>query len=406
MAATRGLAEAIRRERFVEYIFRKFPGRAKLIEAHGGLSRSVTPRYDRVPEDTVLIFLSNFGQCMDIQFGRRLANEYFTSKKGLVKFFRGEAGFARVHHGEIASRTFLPGEEYPNAGLLFYDQRFTNYGYVWKLPLKYTRAELSSEMLVERRAVTGANVYNAIPRGPRSDTTLQQVINRLGPGVYIINACLVPTNQGNLPVGKIPFNLPRGHFARRLGVPRTRNARAYAKTIYGRKPVRPGTPAVTSMFVKSRSARRRVPHVTVQEILTRLGRPGANINLDNWFPRMRPNVNKARLKAIQRIIKNPTNMLSKFNNNQRARWNSLSWNLKGPFVASWLNRTGYVFQASTKNKNYWYNGNTGREIAPPPLNALREVNWNNKVTNIFNSKFTDPILTRRSNITWSSYVFK
>lgn len=401
MATTRGLATAIKRERFVEYIFKKFNKQAKLIEAHGGLSRHIAPMYAQVPEDTVIIFLSKFGQCLDMQHGRHIANEYFTSVKGLERFFRGEAGFARVHHGEIASRTFLPGEEYPNANFLFYDENKPDWGYVWKLPLKYRRAELTGEMKAERRAVTGANVYNNIPRGPQSSMTLQQVINKLGSGVYIISACLVPVNLGGLPVGKIPFNLPSDHPLRRVGVPRSRNARAYAKTIYGPKSVRPRTPVRTSSTIYHRSARRR-PYVTVREMLTRLGRPGTNINLENWFPRMRVGVNKPRLKAVQNIIKSPTAMLSKLSENQKAKWNSLPWNQKGTFVANWLNKTGYIFKVEMNNKNIWFNGNTGRQIQPPNSNKIEHVTWTNQINNVFNKM---PI-NRNTVSWWSVWRFK
>lgn len=406
--ATRGLTEAIRRERFVEYIFRKYPKGTKLIECHGGLSRNVSPRYAQVPEDTVIIFLSNFGQCMAIERGRHLSNEYFTSRKGLLRFFRGEAGFARVHHGEIASRTYLPTEEYPNAWLSFYDAAIPDYGHVWKLPLKYRKAETTNELFATRRPVTGNDVYTAIPRAQNSNMTLQDVINKLGPGVYIVNACLVPVNQGGLPHGRLPFNLPMGDPDRRVGVARTRNARAYSKTLFGRsRPPRPGTPVRTYQTLRLRSARRpKVPHVTVAEMLTRLGRSGANINLNNWFPRMRANVNKNRLRAVQRILQNPVTMTNKLRENEKRRWNSLTWNQKGHFVSSWLNRVGWIFQAKYNNKEFWINANTGREIAQPNGNKVKGVNWNNKVQNIFNNMQVAPnvpINRVRDNLTWYAW---
>jgi len=407
--ATRKLTEAVMREKFVEYIFEKYPKGTKLIESHGGLSRHVSPKYAYVPEDTIIIFLSNFGQCMAIERGRHLANEYFMSRKGLLRFFRGEAGFARVHHGEIASRTFLPNEEYPNALLSFYDASIPDYGHVWKLPLKYKRAETSNDLKLVRRAVTGENVYTNIPRSQNSNMNLQDVINKLGPGVYIVNACLVPVNQGNLPLGRLPFNLPVGQPERRVGVARTRNARAYAKTIFGPspRPPRPRTPVRTYQTLRSLSVRRpKLPHVTVQEMLTRLGRSGANINLNNWFPRMRANVNKEKLRTVQRILQNPKPMTNRLKENDLQRWNSLTWNQKGPFVSSWINRTGWIFQAKYNNKEFWINANTGRQIAQPNVNNLKGVNWSNQVQNAFSNMQVAPnvpINRARGNITWYAY---
>jgi hypothetical protein len=409
MATTRGLTQAVRRERFVEYIFRKYTKGAKLIECHGGLSRQVSPRYAQVPEDTVIIFLSNFGQCMSIEHGRHLSNEYFTSRKRLLRFFRGEAGYARVHHGEIASRTFLPNEEYPNAWLQFYDATIPDFGHVWKLPLRYKRAEESNELRTRTRTVTGENVYTNIPRAQNSNMTLQDVINKLGPGVYIVNACLVPVNQGRLPVGRLPFNLPLGDPNRRVGIARTRNARAYAKTIYGPspRPPRPRTPARTLSVLKSLSARRaKVPHVSVAEMLTRLGRSGANINLNNWFPRMRANVNRDRLRAVQRILQNPKPMTNKLKENELRQWRSLTWNQKGPFVSSWLNRAGWIFQAKYNNKEFWFNANTGRQISQPSQNTLNGVNWSNQVQNAFSNLRVAPnvpINRSRDNIMWTAW---
>jgi hypothetical protein len=346
---------------------------------------------------------------MAIERGRHLSTEYFTSRKGLLRFFRGDAGYARVHHGEIASRTFLPNEEYPNAWLQFYDATIPDYGHVWKLPLKYKRAEETNELRTKTRAVTGENVYTNIPRAKNSNMTLQDVINKLGPGVYIVNACLVPVNQGGLPLGRLPFNLPMGDPDRRVSVARTRNARAYAKTIYGPspRPPRPGTPVRTYQTLRSLGAKRpKVSHVTVAEMLTRMGRSGANINLNNWFPRMRVNVNKNRLRTVQRILQNPATMKNKLKENELRQWNSLTWNKKGHFVSSWLNRTGWIFRAKYNNKEFWINANTGRQISQPNGNKIKGVNWSNQVQNAFSYMLVSPnvpINHNRNDITWYAY---
>lgn len=400
MAETRSLKLILQRERYVEHIFEKFPGKSKLIECHGGLSSRITPRYPIVPEDTVIIFLSNFGQCMSIGHGRHLANKYFRSKTGLLKFFRGEAGFARIHHGAIADRTFITGEEYPNAYLTFYDSRISDFGYVWRLPLRYKKTEQTNNLLATKSSVQGRDVYTNIPRAPDSRTTLKEVVEKLGPGVYIVNACLVPSNQSNLPIGKIPFNLPRGDSDRRAPR-RTRDALAFARSIYGPKSLRkPGTPMYTPTVLKSR----RPPksrHVTVQSVLTRIGRPGVKINLPELFPQMRANVNKKRLLAVQNIIQNPNKMLSKLNATQRANWSALPWNKKGPYVSQWLERQGLRFRAENKNlKHHWFNGNTGRPINAPEPGTLNNVEWTNEIENIFKNKIKSNLRHKANWLAW------
>jgi hypothetical protein len=196
---------------------------------------------------------------------------------------------------------------------------------------------------------------------------------------------------------------------RRVSVARTRNARAYAKTIYGPspRPPRPRTPVRTYQTLRSLSAKRpKVSHVTVAEILTRLGRPGANINLNNWFPKMRVNVNKNRLRTVQRIIQNPATMTNKLKENELRQWNSLTWNQKGPFVSSWLNRTGWIFKAKYNNKEFWINANTGRQISQPEGNKIKGVNWSNQVQNAFSHMLVSPnvpINRIRTDITWYAY---
>jgi hypothetical protein len=156
------------------------------------------------------------------------------------------------------------------------------------------------------------------------------------------------------------------------------------------------------------SARRpKVPHVTVAEMLTRLGRSGSNINLNNWFPRMRANVNKNRLRAVQRILQNPSNMTSRLKENELRQWNLLTWNQRGPFVSSWLNRTGWIFKAEYNNKEIWINANTGRRIEPPDQNKIRGINWSNQAQSAFNNMRVNGSvptnLTVRNNINWSSW---
>ena len=141
-------------------------------------------------------------------------------------------------------------------------------------------------------------------------------------------------------------------------------------------------------------------------MLTRLGRSGANINLNNWFPRMRANVNKEKLRTVQRILQNPKPMTNRLKENDLQRWNSLTWNQKGPFVSSWINRTGWIFQAKYNNKEFWINANTGRQIAQPNVNNLKGVNWSNQVQNAFSNMQVAPnvpINRARGNITWYAY---
>jgi hypothetical protein len=142
-------------------------------------------------------------------------------------------------------------------------------------------------------------------------------------------------------------------------------------------------------------------------MLTRLGRSSANINLNNWFPRMRANVNREKLRTIQRILQNPTTMTNKLKENELRQWHSLTWNQKGPFVSSWLNRTGWIFRVvNNNNKEIWINANTGRQISPPEENNLKTMNWSNQVQNVLNNMNRRPnvsINLGRNDLMWYAY---
>jgi hypothetical protein len=386
---TRLLSRYKAREDNVVRLFRQ--NGAKLIDCHGGLDQSLpeNKRFEVVPENTAIIFLSQFGTCMGITIGRQLGNEWFTSKEKLEKFFRGEAGKKGIHHGEIASRTMLPGEMYPNALLEFEDKERPDMGYVWKLPLSGVRYENANQL---RRAFppSANKIYSSILHG--YSYYLKEVIDILGPGVYIVAACLIPHNQAKWPVGKIPFNIPAAYSARR-GPRVTKGSLAYKNLIFGKKPpLRPGSTRKT-IFVppKSRSVHPLKPLKT-REVLMRLGRPGGiKLNLiKNIFPRMSANANRAGILIVQNILKNPNNWVSKLNATSRAQWNSLRWYEKGPFVYNRVkgnnnngNNSGNTYYVSVVRSNGttdWWNANN-MGLIREPRKPIAKVNNAKKLNN-------------------------
>ena len=160
-------------------------GGAKLIEAHGMLPAGGV--YKDVPEETVIIFLSQFGQCMSLMGQRRLANEYFRSDAGLRRFFKGEAGMAGVRHGEILSRTRFPGQKYPDVSLAFKNNNNPGFGWVWSLPIPHKRPDNFGHMPIGNQVIN--KTINGNIHG--KEMYLSDLIERLGEGVYIVGSCLV-----------------------------------------------------------------------------------------------------------------------------------------------------------------------------------------------------------------------
>jgi hypothetical protein len=395
-------------------------GGAKLIEAHGSLrSTNNGSNYKAVPEDTVIIFLSQFGQCMSLRGQRLLANEYFTSDAGMKRFFHGEAGMAGVHHGEILSRTKFHGQKYPDVYLEFYDDHpnRTGFGWVWSLPTKYKRPENFSVNIPTANQVINQKIHGKSMR-------LSEVIARLGKGVYIVASCLVAQNQIE-PMNKIPVNYPLPWKARpaRRG---TRNAAAFAESIFKKQPLRPGSFARRTAFAPMTGrVYKGPPKIRVAEVLAQLGRRPSRVNLKSKFPLMRANVNQNRLVRVQKILQDPTNFVSKLSPANRNTWNKLGAVNKGAFVNRLLNRPTAMNTNSNNNRVYyfrsthpftnqksWFNGKGKNINEPANVNEIKLIpsnKWTNSIWKAFEggAAYASPINMNgnsNSDPTWNAYV--
>lgn len=186
--STRGAEEARRRENKIINTYNRVGG--ALIEGHGALVNLNQVPEKEVPPDTVIIFLAKFGQCMFIEGGRLVQNRYFRSNNGLKNFFRGAGAEEGLHHANILGRTRFEGQMYPDISITMKDRKFKSFGYIWKLPLQRARAVTTNDLLGENRPRVGEvrSPYN------RGSYKLSELIERLGPGVYIVNTCLVIPN--------------------------------------------------------------------------------------------------------------------------------------------------------------------------------------------------------------------
>jgi hypothetical protein len=197
--STRGAEEARRRENKIINTYNRVGG--ALIEGHGALVNLNQVPEKEVPPDTVIIFLAKFGQCMFIEGGRLIQNRYFRSNNGLKNFFRGAGAEEGLHHANILGRTRFEGQMYPDISITMKDKKFKSFGYIWKLPLQRARAVTTNDLLGENRPRVGEvrSPYN------RGSYKLSELIDRLGPGVYIVNTCLVIPNYNP---SALPTNAP------------------------------------------------------------------------------------------------------------------------------------------------------------------------------------------------------
>ena len=430
---TRGETNAQRKEREIIRIYEgaknnQGKGGAKLIEAHGALrTTNNNNNYKDVPEDTVIIFLSQFGQCMALMGQRRLANEYFRSDAGLRRFFRGEAGMAGLHHGEILSRTKFHGQKYPDVYLEFKDKNNPGFGWVWSLPIPHMRPDNFGHVPIGNQVIKG-NIHG-------ESMYLSELIERLGKGVYIVSSCLVAQNQVISNYSKIPYNLPPQYRARpaKRG---TRNAAAFAENIFKKQPLRPGSFARRTRFAPMTGrVSKGPPKIRVAEVLARLSRGPNRVNLDKIFPFMSANFSRPgqnQLKEIQKILKAPANFVSKLSQANRNRWKGLSTVNKGAFIRRILNRPAamntnnrplYYFRrahpipngAAPRNREnlekarVWFNGKGVRINQPANINESKLIHpnkWTNSMWEAFENA-GPPINMNEdpnTNFQWHAYV--
>ena len=322
MYGTRGARVSAELEERIVKTYRRFG--AKLVEAHGRLSTNNNNNSISwtVPKGTVVILLAKPGRCMFISAGRILAEQYFGSNNKLVNFFRGEAGASGVHHGEILSRTFFEGEDCPQVSLEFKDAKYPSFGYVWRLPITRKRTTTGSNLEREPPPLR-SEIYNKINHG--SELLLRTVVNTLGKGVYIVNACLPPGNFKS--INFTGMNAPRAGWEGERGrAPSgTRERFRYAPYINRQhRPPKPGTRGRTYLPPEHNYKVRRPgllarPQMRVEELLYKLSR-NPNMNLSQHFGNLRANVKTSKLLNVQRILKNSNNFVSKLPTTSRLRW--------------------------------------------------------------------------------------
>jgi hypothetical protein len=287
---------------------------AKLVEAHGALAteyETVNISYE-VPENTVVMLMATPGRCMYISAGRMIASEFFTNNNGLMRFFKSGEGTGWHHTADILSRTFFPGEKMPNISLSFFDKRFPSFGYVWKLPIQRRNRSTLETNLSREPPPARSEIYTNINHASNSRLLLSTVLSRLGPGVYIINACLPPGNYKNMRY--TGSNVPKAGWngIRRTMSTRTREHIRYSPYIRGQvRPPRPGSSSKTFLLsATSNWYKVRAPHTlggkTVHDFLNALKR-NKNLNFNSWVGQLRPNVNTNRLRRVQNILRNPNN---------------------------------------------------------------------------------------------------
>ena len=307
---TRGQATSRNLEERIIATYKKYG--AKLVEAHGALATETVNISHEVPPNTIVMLMATPGRCMYISAGRMVASEFFTTNNGLTRFFKSGEGSGWHHAADILSRTFFPGEQMPNISLTFFDKTYPSFGYVWKLPIQRRDRSSLHENLAREPPPARSEIYTNINHGNTSRLLLSTVLSRLGPGVYIINACLPPGNYKNMKYTGSNVPAKGWNDITRTMSTRTREHVRYSPYIRGQvRPPRPGSAYKTTLpSVENRSYRVRAPHTlggkSVHDFLNALKR-NKNLNFNNWVGQLRPNVNTNRLKQVQNILRNPNN---------------------------------------------------------------------------------------------------
>jgi hypothetical protein len=227
---------------------------------------------------------------------------------------------------DILSRTFFPGEKMPNVTLTFFDKHFPSFGYVWKLPIRGRNRSSRETNLSREPPPARSEIYTSINHTSNSRLLLSTVLGNLGPGVYIINACLPPGDYKNIKYSG--SNVPATGWSgvRRTLSSRTREHIRYSPYIRGQvRPPRPGSS--TRTFLPSTALNRykvRAPHTlggkTVNDFLNALKR-NKNLNFNSWVVQLRPNVNTNRLRRVQNILRNPNNFYNNLSSRNKSLYN-------------------------------------------------------------------------------------
>jgi hypothetical protein len=302
---------------------------AKWVEGHGILANFTNTVYKIVPRGRVVIFLAEPGKCMYISAGRKIAARYFGNNQKLENFFRGKAGQAGIHHGNVLARTYFEGDRYPNMSVAFSDERFPSFGYVRRLPLRRPVVEDEWNLKHEGLPELG-EVYTAIRKGNR--LSLEDIMETLGRGVYIVSSCLPPSDYVK---NRTPVNSPGGGKVGPVTTGLRRLRHAFPSVRAGGRHPRPGTLKKTHLPT-ARTFRFRTPkpRVTVPQVLRAIAE---NPTTSKWsmMNKLPANVNVRRLAETQRIYarkRETEKFISKLPRVSRVAWAATPRSLKPRFI--------------------------------------------------------------------------
>jgi hypothetical protein len=298
---TRGAQEAHMRENKIVNTYRRLGG--ALIEGHGALVNMNSVPLKDVPPDTVIIFLAKFGQCMYIEAGRLVANRYFKNNSGLERFFRGAGAEEGLHHANILNRTRFEGQKYPDIEVSLRDKSYKSFGYIWKLPLGRTRAMTGEDLLAENRPRVGE------VREPFNRRTykLSTLLDRLGPGVYIVNTCLVIPNYNPK---RLPSNAPVvswGGTRTVLPPGGSRIMRRIRPHIAATSFARPGVRRRTWLPEASRRRPQPAAALNLENALEKIS-TNPRVNFENLTENLRANLRIQKLRRVYDLLHDRTRL--------------------------------------------------------------------------------------------------
>ena len=301
MALTRGEKTSQNLENELVRLYTRYGG--KHVEGHGILVNLETPVSAKIPKNTAVVFLAEPGKCMWVHAGRSLAHGYFRNENSLIRFFKGEAGRAGIKHGEILSRTFFEGSMYPNMRVTFYDKNFPGFGFVRRLPLRRNLPQNANNMNKEHLPERG-EIFNRVRHGPNSTYYLSQILTLLGPGVYIINACMPPPDWREHAMPINAANVNTYNQTRPRTGPVTKGLKRLRSTFpRGARSARPGTLRKTHVPSISR-VRSPQPRETVQSVLRSIAKNPRSPKTEQ-FNKLPINANIEKLKRVKHLMSHP-----------------------------------------------------------------------------------------------------
>lgn len=314
---TRGQVNAQNIETRVLGVYKKHG--ARLVESHGSLAtRTQTKNVATiVPDDTVVILMVKPGECMYSGAGRLIADEFFKSNTGLRSFFKGGGGTKWHHVANSQSRTFLAGQKIPSIFLTFKDATYPSLGYVWKLPMTRSKT-VSLDNMLHEPAPARSEIYTGVTHG--NSYLLSSVLRILGPGVYIVTACLPPGNINNNRLTGV--SAPRKNWGGSQPAARSKERTRYGPYTKPLRPPRPGSVSARTTTLPGPNSRRIAnPHqlggISVHNFLNAMSK-NPKLNFNALTEKLRANVNINRLRRVRNILINPQKFYNTLTPNNKA----------------------------------------------------------------------------------------